>query len=123
MYYLQRYKNETVDTILIKYYELKQFQSDGESSREPLVKGAGLQMILFPQISLQPGLAFNPSTPWAGRLAHQPPGIWNNGTFSLARVIYRIHMQTQINPLGFKTGFKSRIQKSNRREKGGGWYP
>jgi len=33
VYYLQRYKYKTVDTVLIKYYELKQFQSDGESSR------------------------------------------------------------------------------------------
>ena len=48
------------------------FQSDGESSMEPLVKGAGLQLPLFPQISLHPGLAFNPSTPWAGRLAPSP---------------------------------------------------
>ena len=48
IYYLQRYKNEKVDTILIKYYELKQFQSDGESSREPQFKGADDQLILFP---------------------------------------------------------------------------
>ena len=48
VYYLQRYKNKTVDTILIKYYELKQFQSDGESSREPQFKGADDQLILFP---------------------------------------------------------------------------
>ena len=63
IYYLQRYKNKTIDTILIGYYELKQFQSDGESSREPQFKGADDQLILFPQISLHPGLAFNPSTP------------------------------------------------------------
>ena len=87
------------------------FQSDGESSMEPLVKGAGLQLPLFPQISLHPGLAFNPSTPWAGRLAHQPPGLWNNGTFSLAWVIYRNRMQAQINPLEFKIVFKSPTER------------
>ena len=27
------------------------FQSDGESSREPLVKGAGLQLTLFPDFA------------------------------------------------------------------------
>ena len=79
-------KTKKDDTIQIKYYELKLFQSDGESSREPLVKGADDQLILFPQISLHPGLAFNPSTPWAGRLAHQPPGFWNNGTWRLASI-------------------------------------
>ena len=86
VYYLQGYKNKTVDTILIKYYELKQFQSDGKSSREPQVKGADDQLILFPEISLHHQLAFNPSTPWAGRLAHQPPGFWNNGTWRLASI-------------------------------------
>jgi len=33
------------------YYELKMFQSDGESSREPLVKGAGLQLTVFPDFA------------------------------------------------------------------------
>ena len=48
VYYLQRYKNKTVDTILIKYYELKQFQIDGESTKEPQFKGADDQLTLFP---------------------------------------------------------------------------
>ena len=77
----------------------------------------------FPSISLHPRFAFNPSYPGAGPPPPQPLGLQNNGKFGVAWVIYRIQMQTQINPLGFK----NRTQKSNCRVKDGGgkgaWYP
>ena len=60
----------------------------------------------FPFISLHPRFAFNPSYPGAGPPPPQRLGLQNNGKFGVAWVIYRIQMQTQINPLGFKIELK-----------------
>ena len=79
LYYLQRYKKYTIDTILIRYCELKQFQGDGESSREPQFKGADDQLMLFPQISLHPGFAFNPTLTVSWPANPPAPGFWDNG--------------------------------------------
>ena len=86
IFYLQIYKNWRMILYESNIMNWRCFRVMGESSGEPQVKGAGLQLILFPQILLHPGLAFNPSIPWAGRLAHQPPGFWNNGTWRLASI-------------------------------------
>ena len=61
----------------------------------------------FPSISLHPRFAFNPSYPGAGPPPPQRLGLQDNGKFGVAWVIYRIQMQTQINPLGFKIELKS----------------
>ena len=49
----------------------------------------------------------NPSYPGVGPPPPQRPGLQDNGKFGVAWVIYRIQMQTQINPLGFKIELKS----------------
>ena len=63
LYYLQRYKKYTIDTILIRYCESKQFQGGGESSKEPLYKGADHQLTLFPAFRSILGLHLTLATP------------------------------------------------------------
>jgi len=63
LFFLQRYKKYMIDTILIRYCESKQFQGGGESSREPLFKGADDQLTLFPGFRSILGLHLTLATP------------------------------------------------------------
>ena len=45
--YFTKIQKISIDTILIRYCESKQFQGGGESSKEPLYKGADHQLSSF----------------------------------------------------------------------------
>ena len=60
------------DYARITTLKLKQFQSDGESSREPQFKGADNQLNFFPRFRSTLGSHLTLAFLWAGRLTHLP---------------------------------------------------
>ena len=107
VYYLQRYKTKRMILYESNIMNWSSFRVMGNLQGDLRLRELTINWFFFPQPPSSLASDHNPSYPGVGPLPPQRPGLQDNGKFGVAWVIYRIHMQTQINPLGLKIGFKS----------------